>query len=78
MANKTLVMDAYEDDTGYRCMTLFSGSVEDEVVVAEFHSSNDLENPDILEMAIDLEDMIKMRDFLNTMISKVEKNREVN
>ncbi len=76
MAIKNLVMDEYSDDSGYRNMTLLSGSVNDEVICAEFHCSNDPEDSDIIEMAINLEDMIKMRDFLNTIISKVEKNRE--
>jgi len=42
----------------------------------EFHSNNQgEEGPDVIEMAINLEDMTKMRDFLNVMISKIEGNK---
>ena len=72
MANKTLVMDAYEDNTGYKNLTLLSGSVKDEAVYVEFHSNNQgEEGPDIIEIAVNVEEMIKMRDFLNMMISKI-------
>ena len=74
MANKTLIMDEYEDSEGYKNMTLLSGSIKDEVIYAEFHSTNQEDGPDIIEMAINLEDMIKMRDFINTMISRIEGN----
>jgi len=76
MANKSLVMDAYEDTTGYRNLTLFSGSVKDEAIYAEFYA-NTQEAPDLIEMATSVEEMIKMRDFLNTIISRIEK-REAN
>jgi len=72
MADKTLIMDEYEKD-GYKNLTLFSGSVKDEVIYAEFHA-NTQDDPDLIELATNLEDMIKMRDFLNTMISKIEAN----
>ena len=76
MAQKTLIMDAYEDDDGYKNMTLLTGSSKDEVIYAEFHSNNQgEEGPDVIEMAINLEDMTKMRDFLNVMISKIEGNK---
>ena len=68
MANKTLVMDAYEED-GYKALTLLSGSAKDELIYAEFHTNQG--EPDILEMATDVQDIIKMRDFLNTIISKI-------
>ncbi|KKL26412.1 hypothetical protein LCGC14_2395540 [marine sediment metagenome] len=72
MANKSLVMDAYEDDMGYKNLTLLSGSVKDEVVYAEFHSTNQGEKgADIIEIAVNVEEMIKARDFLNIMISKI-------
>lgn len=75
MATKTLIMDEYEEDSqGYKNLTLLSGSVKDEVVYAEFHSNNQEEGPDIIEMAVNLDEIIKMRDFLNTMISRIEGN----
>jgi len=73
MAFKVLIMDEYEDTTGYKNLTLLSGSVKDEVICAEFHATTQ-KTADILELATNLEDMIKMRDFLNTMISKIEAN----
>ena len=72
MATKNLIMDSYEDAGGYRNLTLLSGSVKDEVICAEFYANTQEEGPDIIEMAVSLEEMIKMRDFLNTIISKVE------
>ena len=72
MAIKNLIMDAYEDSEGYRNMTILSGSVKDEVICAEFHTNQG--RPDILEMAINVEDMIKMRDFISNIISKIEGN----
>ncbi|KKM27619.1 hypothetical protein LCGC14_1573020 [marine sediment metagenome] len=72
MSTKSLVMDAYEDDMGYKNLTLLSGSVKDEAVFVEFHSTNQGERgADIIEVAVNVEDMIKMRDFLNMMISKI-------
>lgn len=67
-------MDAYEDSTGYKNLTILSGSVKDEVICAEFYCNNNGGEADILEMAVSLEGMIKMRDFLNTIISKIEGN----
>ena len=72
MAIKNLIMDAHEDSEGYRTMTILSGSVKDEAICAEFHTSQG--EPDILEMAISVEDMIKMRDFISNIISKIEGN----
>ena len=74
MAYKTLVMDAYEDSEGYNNLTLLTASVKDEVICAEFHANTQEEGADIIEMATNLEDMIKMRDFLNNIISKIEAN----
>ena len=74
MSTKTLVMDEYEDETGYKNLTLLSGSVKEQTVYAEFHANTQEGEPDIIEMAINLEDIIKMRDFLNTIISKIEAN----
>ena len=71
MSTKSLVMDAYEDDMGYKNLTLFSGSVKDEAVFVEFYSNNQEDGPDLIEIAVNVEDMIKMRDFLNMMISKI-------
>lgn len=73
MANKSLVMDAYEDNRGYKNLTLFSGSVKDEAIYAEFYA-NTQEDPDLIELATNVEEMIKMRDFLNNIISKIEAN----
>ena len=72
MATKKLVMDSYEDNEGYKNMTLLSGSAKDEVICAEFHCNNNHGESDIIEIAVNLEDMIKVRDFLNTIINKIE------
>ena len=72
MAIKNLIMDAPEDSEGFRCMTILSGSVKHEVICAEFHSNQG--EPDIIEMAINFDDIVKMRDFLSTIIDKIEGN----
>ena len=71
MASKILVMDHTKYDDGTACLTLLTGSVKDEVVYAEFHTDS---GSDVVEMAINLEDIIKMRDFLNGLINKIEAN----
>jgi len=77
MADKILVLDSYEDKEGYRNMTLLSGNANDEVIYAEFHSNVDKgADPDVVELAVNLGDMKRMRDFLNTIIEKVERNYE--
>ena len=74
MAIKILVMDQTEYDDGTACLTLLTGSAKDEVVYAEFHTD---ESSDVVEMAINLKDIVKMRDFLNGLINKIEVNRAV-
>ena len=74
MATKILVMDQTEYDDGTACLTLLTGSAKDEVVYAEFHTD---EGSDVVEMATNLEDIIKMRDFLNGLINKIEVNRAI-
>jgi len=74
MSYKNLIMDAYEDSNGYKNLTLLTASVKDEVICAEFHANTQEEGADIIEMAVNVEEIIKMRDFLNTIISKIEAN----
>ena len=71
MASKILVMDHTKYDDGTACLTLLTGSAKDEVVYAEFHTDS---SSDVVEMAINLKDIIKMRDFLNGLINKIEAN----
>ena len=62
MAYKNLIMDEYSDEEGYNNLTLLSASVKDEVICAEFHANTQEEGADIIELAVNIEEIIKMRD----------------
>ena len=73
-AYKVLVLDEtkYEED---KTLTLLTAGVKEEAVYAEFHGAYDA--PDVVELATDLKQIIKMRDFLTSIINKAAKNHEV-
>ena len=66
---KILVMDHTKYEDGTACLTLLTGSAKDEVIYAEFLTDT---NSDVIEMAINRDGIIKMRDFLNGIINKIE------
>jgi len=71
MAEKKLLMYQNEDE-GDKDITYLTGDPTNETIYAitEYSNNGDL-GEDVVELAVSVEDMIKMRDFLNRIISKV-------
>ena len=70
MVNKTLIM--YEDHDEERMLTTLVGNTQEETLYAEF-SCNDGESLsfDTIELAVHVDDIIKIRDFLNKLIEAI-------
>lgn len=70
MATKTLVL--YEDHDEERMLTTLVGNTHEETLYAEF-ACNDGESLsfDTIELAVHVNDMIKIRDYLNKLIEAI-------
>ena len=72
MADKVLIMEEGEFEEGHKHMTVLVGNTKDETIYAEFIDTiNGEPNFETVELAVHVDDIIKMRDFLNTIISKI-------
>ena len=70
MASKTLIM--YEDHEEERMLTTLTGSVQEETLYAEFACNDGSSKSfDTIELAVHVDDIIKIRDFCNKLISKI-------
>ena len=69
MAYKILVLDESKYEDGDKMLTLLTGSVKDEGLYAEFHGYEG--EPDVIELATHINDIVKIRDFCNKLISKI-------
>lgn len=75
MAYKILVLDSQDSKDYGKSMTVFAGSKKEEAVYAEFISNGEGKITfDTIELAVDVENMIKMRDFLNNLIEKIQRD----
>ncbi len=77
MASKSLIM--FHDDEEERMLTTLTGNVYEETLYAEF-ACNDGKSIsfDIIELAVHVDDIIKIRDFCNKLISKIGPAGEYN
>ena len=72
MVYKVLVLDNMDYEDGSHSLTLLTGSVEEGAVYAEFHGS---EEPDVIELAVSVDKMIEMRDYLTNLINKIAQKK---
>lgn len=77
MAYKILILDSQDSKDYGKSMTVFAGSKKEEAVYGEYISNGEGKTAfDTIELAVDVESMIKMRDFLDNLILKILAKRD--
>ena len=72
MADKILIMDKTEWKNGFKQITRLIGNKGDETIYVEYVDNDDGKiSYDTVELATHVDDIVKMRDFLNIIISKI-------
>lgn len=74
MAEKILIIENNEWEDGQKGLTQLVGDPKDETLYAEYKSSvnGDVEY-DTIELAVNIKEMIKIRDYLTKLINKTAK-----
>ena len=74
MAKKILIIENNEWDDGDKGMTLLVGNAKDETLYAEYQSNIDGKTTyDTIELAVNIKDMIKIRDYMTKLINQTAK-----
>lgn len=71
MVEKVLIIENNEYDDGTKGITQLVGNPKDETLYAEYKSSiNSIIEYDTIELAVNVKQMIKIRDYLTKLINK--------
>ena len=74
MAVKVLIVEKHEWEDGDKGLTMLIGDPKDETLYAEYQSNVDGKiTYDTLELAVNIKEMIKIRDYLTKLINKTAK-----
>lgn len=74
MAEKVLIVEVNEWEDGQKGITQLIGNAKDETLYAQYTSTyNGKIEYDTIELAVSIQEMIKIRDYLTKLINKTAK-----